>query len=357
MKSLARTRLALLALVCSVSGAWAQANLTKAEQIYAELATLSPEVRAERILEGAKKEGKFRYINSLRSATGARMQAAIQKKYPFLKAELTELGSQDAAERLVAEEATGRHLTDVVIAAISDLTEVQSRNLPAAYPTPVISRIGKQYENFIDPKHRLLPLEGNEHGIVYNPNLVKVPPKSYEDLCDARFKGTTSFDPLEVRFLVGLYKIFDEDLSRVDKFIKCLSENEPIIQRGHLQRHQLMIAGDHGISPDQYLNAGYADLKKNPKTPFAVVYEAPIAVAALVSLINKNAEYPYAAALFSDWTLSDECQTILFEEFRGPVVGKHPYYPDNAKLVAYGSVPADIENKLVQIWKKYMRDK
>jgi ABC-type Fe3+ transport system substrate-binding protein len=83
----------------------------------------------------------------------------------------------------------------------------------------------------------------------------------------------------------------------------------------------------------------------------------PIAVAALVSLINKNAEYPYAAALFSDWTLSDECQTILFEEFRGPVVGKHPFYPDNAKLVAYGSVPRDIENKLVDIWKKHMRGK
>ena len=345
------------ALAFSMNAAHAQAPLTKAEQIYAELAKLPPDVRAERLLEGAKKEGKFRYINSLRSATGARMQATFQKRYPFLKAELIELGSQDAAERLVAEEATGRHLTDVVIAAISDLSEVQSRDLAAIYPTPAVQRIGKQYQNFIDPQNKMLPMEGNEHGIVYNPNLVKVPPKSYEELCDARFKGMVSLDPLEVRFLVGMYKIFDEDLARVDKFIKCLSENEPIIQRGHLQRHQLMVAGDHAISPDQYLNAGYADFKKNPKTPFAVVYEAPIAVAALVSLINKNAEYPYAAALFSDWTLSDECQTILFEEFRGPVVGKHPFYPDHAKLVAYGSVPRDIENKLVDIWKKYMRGK
>ena len=357
MKPCHSIRLAVLALALSVNGAFAQGAPTRAEQIYAELATLSPEVRAERILEGARKEGKFRYINSLRSATGSRMQATFQKRYPFLKAELTELGSQDAAERLVAEEATGRHLTDLIIAAISDLTEVQARNIPAVYPTPAVKRVGKQYENFIDPQNRLLPLEGNEHGIVYNTNLVKSPPKSYEDLCDARFKGSVSFDPLEVRFLVGMYKIFDEDLSRVDKFIKCISENDPIIQRGHLQRHQLMIAGDHAISPDQYLNAGSTDLRKNPKTPFGVVYEAPIAVAALVSLINKNAEYPYSAALFADWTLSDECQTILFEEFRGPVVGKHPYFPDNAKLVAYGSVPPDIENKLVDIWKKYMRGK
>ena len=48
------------ALAFSMNAAHAQAPLTNAEQIYAELAKLPPVVRAERILEGAKKEGMFR---------------------------------------------------------------------------------------------------------------------------------------------------------------------------------------------------------------------------------------------------------------------------------------------------------
>lgn len=339
------------------TAAVAQSGPSKAEQIYAELARLPPEQRAQRILDGARQEGHFRYVNSLRGTTGTDMNAAFQKRYPFLKSEMSELGSQDASERLVAEEATGRHLTDMIIAEISDLTQIRDRNLWAAFPTPATKNVLPQYHNFLDPENHWIPFEANEHGIIYNTNLVKTPPKNYEELCDPKYKGQVSFDPLEVRYLVGMYKIFDDSLERVDHFIKCMSENDPIIQRGHEQRYHLMIAGDHAISPDQYFNFGYAEKRKVPDATFAADYDVPLTVAAVSAIINRNAENLYAAALFTDWTLSPENQDILFKNFRGPVAGKHPFFPDNAKIIAYTTVSPDVEKALVDIWRKYMRGK
>ena len=180
---------------------------------------------------------------------------------------------------------------------------------------------------------------------------------SDEELCAPAFKGMVSFDPLEVRFLVGMYKIFDDSLERVEKFIECMSKNEPIISRGHIQRYQLMIAGDHAASPDQYFFGGYIDKAKNPATPFGANYLTPITVAAVSAVINRNVEFPHAAALFADWSLSDESQAILAKDFRGPVASKHPFFPPEAKIVAYTTVPREVEDKLVAIWRKYMRDK
>jgi len=55
-------------------------------------------------------------------------------------------------------------------------------------------------------------------------------------------------------------------------------------------------------------------------------------------IINKNTPNPHAAALFNDWTLSEESQKYVAGEFRGPLVGKHPYLPDDIKVVTFGYV-------------------
>jgi ABC-type Fe3+ transport system substrate-binding protein len=290
----------------------------------------------------------------LRSTTGQNQTAAFQKRLPYLKVEMTELGSQDAAERLVTEEAAGRHLTDLVVVEPADTTTILARNLAARYPTPEISRILPQYRIFIEPENRWVSFEANEHGLSYNTNLVRSAPKSYEELCEARFKGSVSFDPLEVRFLMGMYKIFNDDLDRVERFLQCMGANEPIIQRGHQQREALMVAGDHAASPDSYFYSGLVAKRKNPSIPFAADYDVPITMSTVTSVINRNAENLYAAALFADWALSDESQQSLAGDFRGPVAAKHPFLPPNAKIVPYVTVSKAIEDRLVALWTKHM---
>jgi ABC-type Fe3+ transport system substrate-binding protein len=355
MKRMWRCLLLLTGLLAFLAGPPARArDLTSAERLFADLARLPPNERQAKIVEGAKREGKFRFVHSLRGELGREHLDLFAKRHPFVAVEMSELGSQDAAERLVAEEAAGRHITDAVVSETPDLTEVLRRDFAAQYVSPEIRRVLKQYEYLIDSDNRWVPFAVDEHGISYNTDLVPVPPKSYEELCNPKFKGTTSFEPFETRFLQGMFAIFGESFEKLDAWVVCIARNQPILQRGHTQRQRLMIAGDHAISPDQYLYDGIAQKRKFPSLPFGVDFDAPITITALNLVINKNTPYPYATALFADWLMSEESQAYLSGRLRGPIGLKHPYFTDDAKLVSYGYAPTDVIDRLQAIWTQHI---
>jgi ABC-type Fe3+ transport system substrate-binding protein len=353
MRQLCGGLLLLAAWLLSAQPAAAR-DLTAAEKVFAELARLAPNERQARIVEGAKTEGKFRFVHSLRGDLGTEHVALFAKRYPFVSIEQSELGSQDAADRLVTEEAAGRHITDAVVSETPDLTEILRRDFAAHYVSPEIGRVLAQYRYLIDSENRWFPFAVDEHGISYNTDLVRTPPKTYEELCDPKFKGTTSFEPFEIRFLQGMFAIFGKSFERLDAWVACIARNEPILQRGHTQRQRLMLAGDHAISPDQYLYEGIAQKRKFPSLPYGVDFDAPITITALNLVINKNTPYPYATALFADWLIGEESQAYLSGRLRGPIALKHPYFTDDAKLVSYGLEPTDVIDRLQAIWSKHI---
>jgi iron(III) transport system substrate-binding protein len=324
------------------------------DQLYAELMKLKPDQRAKRLEEGARKEGKLTFVHTWRGKIARDFGSAFEKRYPYIKFEMSDLGSQDAAERFVAEERTGRHLTDILSLAVPDLAVILKQNLVARYPTPATNKILKQYRGFVDPENRWTAWYWSEHGISYNTNLVSAAqaPKDWFDLCKPTFKGQVSFDPAETRFLAGLYTMMGEEKTK--QWLKCIGENQPIVQTGHTQRMELMLTGDHAVQGDNYLYAGIEAMKKNPKTPYAIVYTAPILAFAGSMVINKNTQNPHAAALLADWAVSDEAQKLTSDVLRGPLTIKHPYLPDDIKLVTYNIVSEEITNRLHEAWNQYI---
>jgi len=333
---------------------YAAAAQTPAEQLYAELAKLKPDQRTKRLEEGARKEGKLTFVHTWRGKIAREFGSAFEKRYSYIKFEMSDLGSQDAAERFIAEERTGRHLTDILSLAVPDLAVVLKQNLVARYPTPAASKILKQYGGFVDKDNRWTAWYWSEHGISYNTNLVSAAqaPKEWFDLCKPAFKGQVSFDPAETRFLAGLYTMMGEEKTK--QWLKCIGENQPIIQTGHTQRMELMLTGDHAVQGDNYLYAGIEAMRKNPKAPYAIVYTAPILAFAGSMVISRNTQNPHAAALMADWALSDEAQKLTSDFLRGPLTIKHPYLPDNIKLVTYNIVSEDITNRLHEAWNQYI---
>lgn len=328
------------------------------EQIYADLAKLPSDERAKRLEEGARKEGSFTLIHTLRGELGAGHVALFAKRYPWLKVEAsTDIGSQDAAERLYAEEVSGRHLTDVVSVGMPDATEMLAKNFVARYPTPAAKAVLPQYARFADPQNRWVLFFWSEHGISYNTNLVSADkaPKDWFDLCDPYFKGSVSFDPAETRFISGIYAIMGEE--KAAKWFECMGANQPIIQRGHTQRIELMLAGDHMAQGDNYIYPGFAAKKNNPNVPFGVAFTAPMIASMGGSLINRNTPHPYASALYMDWTVSNESQQYLSDQFRGPVTLKHPYLPEGVPLVDNVDPPKDVAARLLAVWQKNMEKK
>src|SRR5262245_22236838 len=352
---------AAAAITLTTPGASAQDlrdRLSTVEKLYADLAALPAAERARRLEDGARKEGKLVLVHTLRGALGAGHVDLFRKRYPFLALDVAgEIGSQDAAERLYAEETVGRHLTDVIVTAVMDLAQLIRRDFVARYPTPAVEAILPQYRAFIDRENKWLPWFWSEHGISYNTSLVPKDkaPKAWNDLCNPFFKGSISFDPAENRFLSGLHSMLGEDGTRA--LLECIGKNDPIIQRGHTQRMELMLAGDHMVQGDNYLYHGVAMQRKNPRAPFAIVYAAPILATNDVLAINRNAPNPYAAALFADWPLTPESQNYLARWLRGPVVLKHPYLPEDVRLIDNIEPPADVMERLMGYWQRYVEKK
>jgi iron(III) transport system substrate-binding protein len=356
---LATACIVAVALVAATKTARAESagDLSSVESIYADLAKLTPQERQARLEEGARKEGKLVLVNTLRGQNDT--QAALFKKhYPYITLEMTDdIGSQDAAEQLYAEETAGRHLTDEIVVALPDLEELLENDLLARFPTAVKNAILPQYRGFTDPQDRWLPFYWSEHAISYNTNLVPPDeaPKAWLDLCNPFFKGNVSFDPAEERFIAGLATMLGE--KGTEDYFKCLGANDPIIQRGHDQRMQLMLAGDHMAQGGNYLYNGLLIKRKNPSAPFAMVLSTPILAFAGVVAINRNAQNPNAAALFAEWLMSLENQQYIASELRGPVVLKHPFIPDDAKIVTTIDPPPDEMARLIGAWDKYMEKK
>jgi iron(III) transport system substrate-binding protein len=349
---LAAVPLSLSVYLGFAGGAFAQdADLSPAEQIYADLAKLPATERTARIEEGARKERRVVIIQALRDQLGSGQIELFQKRYPYVKTEWTNsLGSPEGAERLYSEEAAGRHLTDVINVTIVDLAELRKRNMLARYKTPAIERVLPKFRDMADPEGRYTLSNWSERGMVYNTNLVPPDkaPKQWMDLCDPFFKSSISFDPVQARLVAGFHAMFGE---KTMDFFRCLGANKPIVQRGPPQRFNLMIAGDHMVVADAYPYQAVAEKRKNPHADVAIA-AAPFLANFGAMGINRDTQHPYTTALFVDWMLSDEAQTYLFDHLRGPVTLKHPYLSDDADIVVMPDLPKEQLDPLVDEWRR-----
>ncbi len=325
------------------------ADLSPAETIYAHLAEMPAAERVAAIEAGARKEGAITIIQTLRSALGDGQIQLFQTRYPFLKVDWTSsLGSPEATERLLAEETAGRHLTDAVNVAILDFADLVRHDLLARYKSPVDDRVLPNYRTFADPQHRWTLTYWSDRGVIYNTNLVPPDkaPKQWMDLCDPFFKHSLEFDSVEGRFVAGLQAVLGDKLH---DFMKCLGTNEPIIARG--QFLTLMLAGDHMVNADSYPYQSIAAQRKDPSAPVGFMNARPFIASFGGVGINRTATPPYAAALVTDWMLSDESQYYLAKSLRGPIAIKHPYLPDDAEVVA-PDLPKSVLDPLVDEWKR-----
>jgi iron(III) transport system substrate-binding protein len=328
---------------------------TAVEKLYADLAKLPAEERRKRLEDGARKEGRLVMIPNMRGDLLRRHTKLFQDRYPFLKIEANDMSDQVAAERFIAEETVGQHLTDLIGLTLPDLTVILAKQLVAANPTPATAEILPQYRDFLDSDHRWVPWYWSEHGISYNSKVIPPDkaPKTWEDLCNPTYRNQVSFEPAETKYLAGLYLMMGDEKFR--QWLKCIGENKPIIQEGHSNRLMLMMAGDHGIQGDNFFYEGMLQKKRNPdKASFEIVWTAPILARAGMIVISKNAPHPHASALYTDWLLSKESQHFIAANFRGPVTVPHPFIPDDAKLFRYGAVTTEEMDKIMEYWRAYI---
>lgn len=333
---------------------------TAVEKLYADLAKLPDAERQQKILEGARKEGTVVLLNTTSGRKGVQHLDVFKKRYPEIRAERGELSPETAGEQIVAEATARRHISDGLSLAISDMGEVLKLNIAAVYPTPATKRVLPEYRGALDPQHRWVPWRISEQGISFNPVMLArfkmTEPKTYMDLCDPQYEGQVALDTASTRVLSGFHAIMGEEETR--KFLECMGKNNPVIMRGQTSRIMLMMAGDHAIQASNSLYVGIAANQENPKkAPFKPVYTAPVMIYPTGMIINSNAPHPYAAALFVDWTLTDESQKMVTDWGRGNVTEKHPFFPPEAQLVTFGLLDEGTRDRLHGYYTKYIGER
>ncbi len=268
------------------------------------------------VIEGARKEGKIAFANSISVAGFPRFLDAFTAKYPFI----------DAKAGLYSAP-TGRVLARVEGEMKANALSFDVLHVASLAPYLAMSRQGL-LADYVSPETRAYPATARDRGqwttarivgviMAYNKNNLPADqaPKSWADLLQPRFAGRklviqdsaagTCFNQM---YMLG--KTLGPD------FLKRLGAQKPIIVPTTAQLIDLLVRNEAlvGATVDHYrafepdaMKAGIVGVYPTEGMPLAT---APIA-------IFRNAPHPNAARLFVDFVLSEAGQIMLNTEIFG----------------------------------------
>lgn len=282
--------------------------------LLASLGRAQTDKEIEKLVEGAKKEGKVVYYGSTSTTEASEMLGAFQKKYPFIKPEMYRAGSDTLMEKILIESRTGRHVADVYNLRAFTTTVLVKRGLLAKH----VSRHAQFYrDGFKDKAGYWTSFYQNPATFGYNTKLVSPSeaPKDWPDLLDPKWKGQMIMDREESEWYANMLAVMGQEKGRA--FMKRLAAQNIVFRAGHTLMAQLVAAGEHKIGVVLYsprielMKASGAALEWARAKP-VIAYHYTIGIAA-------HAPNPNSARLFVDYFLSKEGQELLPKLGRVPV--------------------------------------
>jgi iron(III) transport system substrate-binding protein len=302
----------------------------------AKVKGLKPDARTAKLLQLAKAEGQVNVYTSLSSTVVKPLQAAWDAEYGNdVKLNLYRASSEDVSNRFLSESSAGTHGADVVETNGTTMLIYQhNKKLLVPYQqSPFAAVMGKAYRFDTWTADRV-----EKFIVAWNTNLVKDPPKSFQDLADPQWKGKLSMEPTDADWYAAVREYFTTEAkpkltgAAVDALFKKIAANSQLIS-GHTNQINALAAGQVAVVVTGHAQATEQLLaKKAPLAfqPFVTpVIERPQGVG-----IPYLASHPAAALLFYDWMLrgktpdgKDAGQITLQKNGVEPA---SPYYPDSA---------------------------
>lgn len=274
------------------------------------LAAESEEQRITKLVEGAKKEGKFLFYSGSNVTEGDMILKKFKAKYPFIETQLFRATGDKLMTRILAEHQAKRNIWDVAkVGGIKSLL-LKQKGLFAKY----ISTQWKFISNdFKDPEGYWTSIYVYPLVTGYNTKLVypKDAPKTWVDLLSPKWKGKIGMPTDSYEWFVYMLQIMGEKKGL--EYMKKLSEQNIQIRPGTTLNSQLLAAGEmsiglrlypHRIEEMKQAGAPIEWLGFEPVIPFI----HPLAVSAY-------APHPNTARLFVDFILSKEVQEVLASQY------------------------------------------
>jgi len=335
LAAIAATALSSLVGASIASSARSAAPADPIKPTLAKIKGLKPDARTAKLLELAKQEGQVNVYTSLSSTVVKPLQDAWAAEYPDVKLNLYRASSEDVSNRFLSESSAGTKGADIVETNGTTMLIYQhKKNLLVPYQqSPFAAVMGKNYRFDTFTADRI-----EKFIVAWNTNLVKDPPKTFQDLADPKWKGKLSMEPTDADWYGAVREYFTTQANpkmtpaAVDALFKKIAANSQLIN-GHTNQINALASGQVQVVVTGHAQATeQLQAKKAPIAfqPFVLpVIERPQGVG-----ISYLAQHPAAALLFYDWILRGKTpdgksagQKTLQDNGVEPA---NPYYPDSA---------------------------
>lgn len=262
------------------------------------------------LIKAAKKEGKLVFYGSLPDGPMQVAASGFERAYG-IKTSYVRLTSADLDQRVEAEAAAGSVKADVIIDAEGVF---MSDGVTKGYTIPLdpkvmpsLAAVPKQYKFNANTV-----VMGFGFSIaVYNTNLVKNPPTTWQDLLKPQFKGKIYIsDPRVSASYLALWDDVYNDSNLGPKFISSFAKQDYKLAPSGVEGVQLVAAGQAPIyftvvpSVPEPLMAQGAPIKY-------WYFKDPGAQTEEFAAISKNSPDPKAAELFVNWLMSKSGQELV----------------------------------------------
>lgn len=272
---------------------------------------------------------KLMVYTSMKESLIGELRGAFIKKHPDIAFDYYSAGAGKLMAKVAAERQSGKLTVDVLWhSEVPDFYKLKSEGMWEKYVSPESKSVQSTVK---DPEGFFTPARLGTLGIAYNTKKVTVPPKSWADLLDPRFKdgfaiANPALSGTAMMSVALITNTFGWD------YIEKLKQNGAKIGAGSGQVVDDTASGDFkaSLAPD------YIAIDKiNKGANMKLVYFNEILVVPSPIAIFKGTPNLKAAKVFVDFLLSREGQTIVANE------GTLPIRADVAVDTKHGLMKAD----------------
>jgi len=267
---------------------------------------LPAEQRHKALVEKARSEGEVSFYSSLQAQQIEPFVQVFRKRYPFIKVNPYRVSGNRQVIKIQTEMNAGNHLFDVTNGSAEQAAAIKKIGAIDPYNSPqrdFFNVPNKDKEGYFTSLYTIPIVLG------YNTNLVKrgEAPRTYEDLLQPRWKGSMFLDDEAYEWFAVLLKHRGREKGL--QYMRSLAKQDLRMVRGRTAQSQLLGAGERPVA---IALSGHTvlDLKARG-APIDQVILDPYLAQANKLMLARHAPHPHAAALFIDWSLSEEGQTMI----------------------------------------------
>ena len=321
---------------------------TKKPVSLADLAAYMGADREQRLLAGAKAEGKVVWYTSLAGSSYKDLAQGFEKKYG-IKIEPYRATSTDIMTKVSAEAQAKQVIADVIETTLPTLRYLRETKLLIPYTSPHLAKYPAHAKENATKNLVYWGIDRETYmGVGYNTNLIPAAlvPKNYGDLLKPELRGKIGFVSNETgtRTLGAILKVKGEE------FVKKLRVQDIILQSvSGRAMADLVMSGEVPLSPTIFRDHAMEMKAKGAPIDWVPMDIVPTNAGGVV--LVSQAPHAYAAVLLTDFLLGPEAAKILGDLEYGSVFKPVTYklwYPEAGMSTAQYDNAAEKWDKLLR---------